>query len=165
MWSKDVLCLNNFFFKKETEAAVVSGVANPSSSPLLTALNIFNAVKLEKWIDCINALILTALKETKLPCNIHLWLVCFQCWCGPHRLLHRDWRHARAHQAREDSGHLRSRDPHALPEELHGADGRPVQLHPRCPPGGRRLWEYRGGGTKPLLLHPEAGAGGDRRAR
>ncbi len=31
--------------KKETEAAVVSGVANPSSTPALTVLNIFNTGK------------------------------------------------------------------------------------------------------------------------
>ncbi len=33
--------------KKETEAAVVSGVANPCSAPALIALNIFIAVKLD----------------------------------------------------------------------------------------------------------------------
>ncbi len=51
--------------KKETEAAVVSGVANPSSAPVLTVLNIFNAVKLERLIACVNALILTALVQSK----------------------------------------------------------------------------------------------------
>ncbi len=38
---------NSFQEKKETEAAVVSGVANLSPAPALTALNIFNAIKLE----------------------------------------------------------------------------------------------------------------------
>ncbi len=47
--------------KKKTEAAVVSGLANLSSTPALTAFNIFNTVKLEKWIACVNALILIAL--------------------------------------------------------------------------------------------------------
>ncbi len=40
--------------KKETEAAVMSEVANPSSAPALIALNMFNAVKLEKLITCVN---------------------------------------------------------------------------------------------------------------
>ncbi len=40
----------------------MSEVANTSSAPALTALNIFNAVKLEKLIACVNVLILTALK-------------------------------------------------------------------------------------------------------
>ncbi len=39
----------------------MSGVANPSPASALTALNIFNAVKLKKIIACINVLILTAL--------------------------------------------------------------------------------------------------------
>ncbi len=51
--------------KKETEAAIVSGVANPSSATVLTVLNIFNAVKLERLIACVNALILTALVQIK----------------------------------------------------------------------------------------------------
>ncbi len=44
-----------FLSRIETEAAIVNGVANPSSTPVLTALNIFNIVKLEKLITCINA--------------------------------------------------------------------------------------------------------------
>ncbi len=48
------------FKKKATEAGVVSGVA-PS---LCELLNIFNAVKLEKFIACINVLVLTALAFT-----------------------------------------------------------------------------------------------------
>ncbi len=39
--------------KKETEDAVMSGVANPSPAPALTVLNIFNAVKLEKLMHYI----------------------------------------------------------------------------------------------------------------
>ncbi len=43
---KDVLHLNkrNPFQEKETEAAVVNGVANPSPAPALIALNIFAAL-------------------------------------------------------------------------------------------------------------------------
>ncbi len=55
---KDVLRLNKCNScqeNKKTEAAIVSGVANPSSAPALTVLKIFNAHKLEKWIACVNA--------------------------------------------------------------------------------------------------------------
>ncbi len=45
--------------KKETEAAVVSGVAKPRSAFALTVLNICNAIKLEKWIACVNTLTVT----------------------------------------------------------------------------------------------------------
>ncbi len=44
----------------------MSGVANPSPASGLTALNIFNAVKLEKLIACIDMLILTALVIVKV---------------------------------------------------------------------------------------------------
>lgn len=75
---------------------------------------------------------------------------------GQDRLLHRDRRHARAHEAREVSGHLRPRDVHASPAELHGPDGRPVHLHPRSLAGGRHLRQHRGAGTEPVRPHPEA---------
>ncbi len=39
----------------------MSGVANPSPAPALTVLNIFNGIKLEKWIACVNELILKTL--------------------------------------------------------------------------------------------------------
>ncbi len=43
---KDILDLNkhNPFQEKETEAAVVNGVANTSPAPVLIALNILNAL-------------------------------------------------------------------------------------------------------------------------
>ncbi len=41
-----VTCTVFILKKKETEAAIVSGVAKPSPAPELTALNIFNAIKL-----------------------------------------------------------------------------------------------------------------------
>ncbi len=52
--------------KNETEAVIVSGVANPSPAP---ALIIFNAIKLEKLIICVNTLIVTALvnKHAQFP--------------------------------------------------------------------------------------------------
>ncbi len=46
---KEVLLLNKCNYcqeKKETEAAAVSRVANPSSAPALTEFNTFNAIKL-----------------------------------------------------------------------------------------------------------------------
>ncbi len=52
---KDVLHLNKrnpFQEKKETEAAVVNGVANPSPAPALIVLNIFNALIWKKLISC-----------------------------------------------------------------------------------------------------------------
>ncbi len=52
----------------------MSGVANPSSAPASTVLNIFNAVKLEKLIACINALILTALVDTRNEKHPLSWL-------------------------------------------------------------------------------------------
>ncbi len=36
----------------------LSGVTNPSSAPALIVVNIFYAVKLEKWIACFNTLIM-----------------------------------------------------------------------------------------------------------
>lgn len=83
----------------------------------------------------------------------------------PDGLLHRHRRHAGAHQARKDGGHLRPRDAHALPAELHGADRGPVQLHPRRAAGSGGLRQHRGGGEEPVFVHPEAGPGGERRAR
>lgn len=83
---------------------------------------------------------------------------------GTHWLLHRHRCHAGADQAREDGGHLRSRDPDEVTAELHGADGGPVQLHSRLPPGSSGLWEHRGGGSEPLHLHPETVSDRDWRA-
>ncbi len=80
-------------------------------------------------------------------------------------MLHRDRRHAGAHPSRAHGGCVRSRDPDALAEELHGADGGSVRLHPRGSAGGRGLREHRGGGAQPLLLHTEPVAGGGRRTR
>ncbi len=68
------LCINAILFKKkETEAAVVSGVDNSSSAPALTALNIIN-VKLKK---CIYIFYFIFIKKKNIyiytvPCeNIH----------------------------------------------------------------------------------------------
>ncbi len=60
---KDVLHLNKcnpFQEKKETEAAVVNGVANPCPAPALKALNIFNTL-IWKNVSRVNALTLTPL--------------------------------------------------------------------------------------------------------
>ncbi len=52
---KDVLCfyINVHFGKKMRQSRQLWVVANPSPAPALTALNICNAVKLEKLIACI----------------------------------------------------------------------------------------------------------------
>ncbi len=47
--------------KKETEVAAMSGVANPSPAPALTAFKKNVHVKLKKIIAYVNTLILTAL--------------------------------------------------------------------------------------------------------
>ncbi len=54
-----VLHLKATLVKKiETEAAVVRGVDNLSSAPALTALNIFNGIRLENYSP-VNAIICT----------------------------------------------------------------------------------------------------------
>lgn len=73
---------------------------------------------------------------------MYLFFALHQCRCGSHWLFHRHRRHAGAHSTRAHRGHLWPRDPNALTEELHGADGGPVQLHPRVPAGGSGLWEH-----------------------
>ncbi len=49
--------------KKWTEVEAMSGVANPSPAPVLTAFNNFDALNWKNWkkIACVNALILKAL--------------------------------------------------------------------------------------------------------
>lgn len=75
--------------------------------------------------------------------------------CGQDRMLHRDRCHAGAHEAREVRRHLRPRDVHARPEELHGPDRGPVHLHSRSPAGGRHVRQHRGAGAQPVRPHPE----------
>ncbi len=83
---KGILHLNKQYLsrKNEAEAAVVSGVANPIPAPALTALNIFNAVKLGKLITCVNAPILTALLWI---CNIYWFYYAFYWFLSLHNLL------------------------------------------------------------------------------
>ena len=79
--------------------------------------------------------------------------------------VHRHRLDARTHQAREDGRHLWSRDMPARATQLHGADGRPVRVHPRRAAGGRPERQHGDPRAQPLRAHTEADAARARRDR
>ncbi len=66
---KDILHLNkrNPFREKETEEAVVNGVANPT--PCINCGKYFSRVNQKKWIAYVNMLILTPLVKINWYCS------------------------------------------------------------------------------------------------